>query len=168
MKTLTDLTLSGAIGFEKSFRLRCAILRSISISVVQQIVKDVPLNDEIVGFIRKNSSRCFLVTGNLDVWIAPLVERIGCRSFSSTAVTQQDALVAVEQVLHKNEPILALKRGGQPVVAIGESVNDVPMYEVADISISFGGVHAPAQQAIALSHYVVQEGGSLCRLLNTL
>ena len=36
MRTLTEITLSGLITFEASFRLRTAILKSISIKEVQE------------------------------------------------------------------------------------------------------------------------------------
>ena len=134
MRTLTELTLNGTIGFENSFRLRCAILRSVPISVVQGLVADVPLDEEIVSFIRENSSRCFVVTGNLDVWIEPLIRRIGCASFSSTAITDGDNLIGASHCTRKNHRwITSVRiRRFSRIVAIGESVNDIPMFEAAE------------------------------------
>jgi phosphoserine phosphatase len=49
MATLTRLTLSGAIEFEESFRLRCAILRAVPISRVRAIVAEVALAPAMEG-----------------------------------------------------------------------------------------------------------------------
>lgn len=168
MRLLTSLTLSGAIPFEDSFRLRCAILQSIPISEVQSIVADVPLNENIARFIRDNAERCAIVTGNLDVWIRPLIEQLGCQVFSSRAATEGDRLIRLDSVMHKSVPIRHLKTQVDRVVAIGESVNDVPMFEVADIGIAFGGVHDPSPSLIEISDYLTYDGAALCRLLNTL
>jgi len=77
MATLTRLTLSGAIEFEESFRLRCAILRAVPISRVRAIVAEVALAPAMEGFIRRRPSECFIVTGNLDVWVRPIIDRLG-------------------------------------------------------------------------------------------
>ena len=168
MRVLTDLTLSGAIPFEDSFRLRCAVLSAVPISKVRDIVSDVPLDPDIEAFVRKRPSECFVVTGNLDIWVSPLVERLGCQLFASRARADGDRLASVETVLLKSHPVQQLRERFERVVAIGESMNDLPMFEVADVSVAFGGVHRPARAALEACDYVVYQGGALCRLLNTL
>ncbi|MNR80360.1 Phosphoserine phosphatase [compost metagenome] len=168
MRLLTELTLKGAIAFEDSFRLRCAVLRSIPISTVRDLLAEAPLDDRIADFIRERPEQCFVVTGNLDVWVAPLIERLGCGAFTSKAQVEADALVGVATVLHKSQPIRALKQRFERVVAIGESVNDIPMFEVADVGVAYGGVHAPTESLVDVAHYVTYDGEALCRLLNTL
>ncbi len=168
MRLLTRLTLNGTIGFEESFRLRCAILQSIPISVVQNIVADTPLNADIVAFIAANVDRCSVVTGNLDVWVQPILDRLGCGYFSSSALAEGNRLVRVDRVLHKSKPIHELKLRADRVVAIGEGANDLPMFESADVGVAYGGVHPPAPSLVEISDYVAFEGGALCRLLSTL
>src|SRR5690606_1394817 len=123
MRLLTELTLNGTIGFEESFRLRCAILRSIPIDTVQEIVAEVPMDEHIAGFIRANPDRCAIVTGNLDVWIKPLVDRLGCRAFSSKARVHDNRLEAVTDILRKNHPIQQMRPYAQRIVAVGDSFN---------------------------------------------
>lgn len=168
MRLLTELTLAGTIGFEESFRLRCAILKSIPISVVQEIVAEVPMDRDIESFIHQNRNRCSIITGNLDVWIKPLIDRLGCSTFSSVAIRDGDQVLGLKSILHKSEPIQKLKTLTSRIVAVGDSVNDIPMFEAADVGIAFGGVHTPTIRLVEISDYIVFEGGTLCRLLNTL
>lgn len=168
MQLLTDLTLSGQIPFEKSFRLRYFILRNIPLKRIQEIMSGVELDEAIAEFIRGHKERCAIVTGNLDCWIAPIVAKLGCRSFSSTSELDEKNIPVLKKILDKGAAIRELKNFSGAVVAIGESFNDVPMFETADISIAYGGVHEPVSAAIALSDYVISDSDTLCRLLEIL
>ena len=168
MKLLTDLTLSGQIPFEKSFRLRYLILRNIPLKKIQEIMESVELEEEIAGFIRENKENCVIVTGNLDCWIAPIIAKLGCKSFSSTSEPDEKNIPVLKKILDKGAAIRELKKTSGKVIAVGESFNDVPMFEEAHVSIAYGGVHNPVNAAISISDYVVFDGGALCRLLKML
>ena len=64
MKILTNLTVSGELSFEKSFKLRYFILRNIPLNRIRQIMDSVELDENIAGFIRENKEACAIVTGN--------------------------------------------------------------------------------------------------------
>ena len=168
MKLLTDLTLSGQISFEKSFQMRYLILKNIPLKRIQEIMESVELEEEIATFIRERKENCFIVTGNLDCWIAPIIAKLGCRSFSSTSVLDEKNIPVLDKILDKGAAIRKLKKVSDKVVAIGESFNDVPMFEEANIAIAYGGVHKPVIAAISIADYVIFEGGALCRLLKML
>lgn len=168
IQLLTKLTMDGTIPFEDSFRLRCAVLQSVPVSEVQEIVAEVELDGEIAAFIRENRDVCSVVTGNLDVWILPLLERLGCRFYSSRAQMRDDRLGRLEHIMHKSKPIHEIKQKAVRVVAVGDGANDVSMFEAADVGVAFGGVHQPAAGLVEISDYVTFDGGALCRLLNTL
>lgn len=164
---LTRLTIEGVIPFEDSFRLRCAVLRSVPVSTVQTIVSSVALDPFIERFIREHKHRCAIVTGNLHCWIQPLIDRLGCAFFASHARVEHDKIVEVASVLNKGRA-LASVRAPSRRVAIGDSHNDISMFEVADVRVAYGGTHSPVRALMSLSDYVVFEGKSLCRLLSTL
>lgn len=168
MKLLTDLTLSGKIPFERSFRMRYLILRNIPLKRIQTIMDGVELDEDIAAFIRENKNQCAVVTGNLDCWIEPIVAKLGCESFSSTSELDEKNIPVLKKILDKGAAIRALKKFSDKVIAIGESFNDVPMFEEANFSIAYGGVHSPVSAAISVSDYVVFDGGALCRLLKML
>lgn len=168
MKILTDLTLSGQIPFAKSFKLRYLVLRNVPTKKVQEIMASVELDKEIAAFIVEHKKNCAVVTGNLDCWIKPIVDKLGCESFSSTSVFDEKNSPVLTKILDKGEAIRELKKNGDKIIAIGESFNDVPMFEESNVSIAYGGVHKPVETAISISDYVVFDGGALCRLLKML
>ena len=168
MELLTQLTMEGRIAFHKSFRLRYHVLRNIPLHTIQEIMRKVRMDSRIVSFIREHSEDCAIVTGNLDVWVQPIMEKLGCSLYSSTSRLDADGNLQLDCILDKGKAIRQMKSQGCRVIAIGEGFNDVPMFEEADISISYGGVHRPVDKAISVSDYVVLEGGALCRLLSML
>ncbi len=166
---LTQMTIRGQIPFEMSFRLRCRLLAEIEVDTVARIVEQVPLEESIAGFIRDHRDQCYVVTGNLDVWVRRLAGSLGCGMYSSRADIRPDGrLGALTHVLRKSSAVRELRTHYDRVVCIGEGFNDLPMFEEADLGVAYGGVHAPAREVIDNAAYVVGEGDTLCRLLNTL
>lgn len=168
INALTKATIQGIIPFESSFRLRCKILSEIPISHVRKIVSQINLHMRLLRFIESNSANCFLVTGNLDVWIADLVKKIGITAFSSTAEYEGDTLRRLKTVLNKSEAIDSIRLNFDRIVAIGDGMGDVPMFENADVRIAFGAVHPPIESLVQLSDFVCLSEESLCQTLNTL
>ena len=165
MRLLTDLTLSGKIPFEQSFRIRCQILRNIPQKKIRRIMAGVPLDEKISEFIRANRHDCAIVTGNLDCWVAPIVAKLGCKIFSSTSEPDEKNFPVLKKILDKGAAIRELKNFSERVIAVGESFNDLPMFAAADVAIAFGGVHKPVDEIISVADYVVYDGDELCKLL---
>ena len=164
MALLTRLTLDGTLDFAASFRLRFAILRSIPVERVREIVAEIPLDPHIEAFINARPKDCAVITGNLDLWILPLRERLACRWFSSRGAVVNGELTLLS-VLDKGRAMDELARAGRPIVAIGESMNDVPMFIKASACIAFAGVHAPAPEIRRLAGRTADNGASLCAML---
>jgi len=145
MRDLTEATMRGEIPFKSSFLSRVNILRDVDVSRVNEIVSEIPLNEEIANFIRENKDRCYVLTGNLDVWISGLMKKLGLTNhvYCSRAHVINDKIDQVISVVDKE---LMSKQFVQPMVVIGDGDNDSGMAMNADISIGFGGVReiAPA------------------------
>lgn len=166
--TLTRVTMEGLITFEESMRLRIAILGQVPVRRVHAIIEDIGLDPVITSFIRSRREESFVVTGNLDIWVLQIVDRLGCRGYFSKA-TVKDNHVVLGHILNKGDAVKAIRQAGfERVVAVGDGSNDVPMFVAADVAIAFGGTHSPTDNAIHASHYVIHNGDSLCSLLNTL
>ena len=102
---LTQLTLDGLIPFQNSFKLRVKLLSTIAISTVAKVVDKVILDQYILDFIHHNKDNCYIVTGNLDVWVKELIEtKIKCNYFSSKAEFngQGKSNKRIEKELRKN------------------------------------------------------------------
>ncbi|MBP7967763.1 HAD family phosphatase [Candidatus Woesebacteria bacterium] len=165
MALLTRRTMDGEIPFEHSFTMRVDMLKAIPISDVQHIVAQVPLSERIVAFIQEHTDRCHIVTGNLNVWIKLLTEKIGCNVLSSDADFENDTLKGIKKILRKKDIHTHVTA---PVVAIGDGNNDVEMLMHAPVSIAYGGVHAPAPTLLEVSHYAIYDEKTLCDMLKRL
>lgn len=168
IKLLTDATMSGVLTFDKSLRLRCRLLSDIAISRVQEIVSSALLDPDIESYILSHREHCCIATGNLDVWIKPLTDRLGCRVFSSVAAFDGDRLLGIRTILNKADVISAVRPAFERVIAIGDGMNDAGMFEAADLAVAYCGVHDAVPALIDLSDFVVTDGRALCRLIATL
>ncbi len=139
MRRLTESAMRGDISFQTSFVHRVNMLSDLRVSEISQMVAEIPLNEELVRFIKTNRDRCYIVTGNLDVWISALLKKLAMehRSFCSTALVEQDRISEIIQIIEKEQIV---RHFPQPLVVIGDGDNDVGMTRYANISIGYGGV----------------------------
>lgn len=167
--TLTKLTMDGSIPFEDSMRLRCLILGQIPLEQVHAVVDSVPLDSRIVEFIEERPGDCVVVSGNLDVWLTPLINRLKCRWLTSKAEFDSRRL-NITNIMNKGDVMKHFQSTGEfdRYVAVGDGANDASMLNLADVGIAYGGVHAPAAQAVAVSKLITYSSESLCRLLKVL
>ena len=168
MRELTEKTMCGELPFKSSFLSRVEMLKSIPVSRVAEIVEQTPLNEEIVRFIQEHKECCYIVTGNLDVWIKELMKRIGlpmAHCFCSSASVVDDQLVSVNSVIDKG---MVVKQFILPVVAIGDGSNDAEMVRLADVGIGFGGVRPVAYSLMSNATHAFYNEKRLCDFLRIL
>lgn len=168
IEALTMATISGVLPFESSFRLRCRLLADVPISRVHAIVSTLPLFESIIAFIRQRPDSCYVVTGNLDVWVQGLLDRIGVASFSSRATAEGDRLMGVVSVLDKGAAVQAVRARHARIVAVGDGMGDLAMFENADVRIAYAGLHAPVPMLVASADMVCMSQTALVRALEAL
>ena len=168
MKELTEKTMRGELPFKSSFMSRVGMLSEIPVSRVADIVANIPLNEEIVKFIRENKENCYIVTGNIDAWIEKLIARIGLpmtHCFCSTVSVKDDMMASINSVLDKE---MVTKQFVAPIVAIGDGSNDADMVKMAEVGIGFGGVRPVAYSLMCNATHVIYDEKRLCDFLRTL
>ena len=157
MKELTESTMRGELPFKQSFLQRVDILKDIPVDIVSELISHIELNDLLVEFMRQNRERCYIVTGNLDVWIDKLVKRIGMINniYCSKALLKNGYIDKVFNVIDKSA---LTSKVTLPFVAVGDGNNDAEMIEAAEVGIGYGGVRdiAPAVLNCA-SHAIYDE-----------
>lgn len=167
MKLLTESTMKGEIPFKQSFLQRVELLKSIPVSDVCQLVSEIRLNEKIVDFMRNNKNRCYIVTGNLDVWIKSLIEKLGmeAHTFCSNALVKENYLQDVISIVDKNAVVSQIVL---PFVAVGDGNNDAEMIEAAEIGIGYGGVRNVAPSILSCASHVVYSEKTLVEFLQRL
>lgn len=168
MREMTEKTMRGEIPFQSSFQARVEMLKTIPVSRVAEIVEKTPLNEELVQFIRTHASRCYIVTGNIDVWIEKLIKRIGLpmsHCYCSSASVSDDYIISVNSVVDKEK---IAKQFVVPVVAVGDGSNDAEMVRLADVGIGYGGVRPVAYSLMCNATHVICDEHRLCSFLHML
>ena len=156
MRELTEATMNGEIPFKSSFLKRVEILSVMNVSETRAMVAEIPLNENIAQFIRENRDRCYVVTGNLDIWINDLMRKLGLNYhvYCSRANYKNDKITQIVSVIDKE---LTAKQFVQPLVVIGDGDNDSGMAQVANTSVGFGGIRdiAPSLIQILIMHFTM-------------
>ena len=88
VKKMTNDAISGKTSFNVNFLERVKILNQLDDNVVDNVVDQIELDTNFLKFIKKNNSKCIIVTQNLDKWIRCIQKKINCPIYSSTAITK--------------------------------------------------------------------------------
>lgn len=167
MKDLAESSMRGEVPFKQSFLQRVELLKSASVSQIREIVSNIELNEPLVDFIQANKSRSYIVTGNLDVWIEGLIEKLGMEKnlFCSKALLDGDHIQDVFNIVDKDAVIRQMVL---PFVAVGDGNNDAEMIEAAEVGIGYGGVRPVAASVLECATHVVYQEDKLVDFLNKL
>ena len=152
IRAVTESTMKGEIPFEESFLKRVKILSQISVKTVNKLVSEIPLNEEIVRFMMENHDRCYVVTGNLDIWISGLMNRLGMMDHCLCSTARDDNDTVGEVLTIRNKYATA-KSFNKPLVVVGDGDNDSEMAAQATIAIGYGGVRPIAPSLLNVIDY---------------
>ena len=167
MRDLTEATMRGEIPFETSFLNRVALLNTVPVSEASRIVENIPLDENIAEFIKKNNKRCYIVTGNIEVWIYKLMEKLSMQNnyYCSKVRVENDKITNIISIADKE---LIAKQFIPKFVAIGDGSNDIGMMKYADIAIGYGGVREIAPLLLNNIDFAFYNGEKCVKFLEKL
>ncbi len=167
LEKLQEIPGHGELPFKKSFLNKVDLLKGIPVSTVNTIVREIALNEKLLGFIRANRDRCYVVTGYLDVWIEGLLSRmgIGGNVFCSKALVKDGYIEDVFSVVDKHAVTSQMV---VPFVAVGDGNNDAEMMEAAEVGIGYGGVSEIAPAVLECATHLIYNEDKLVYFLEKL
>lgn len=168
MRKLTEKTMLGEYPFKESFSARVKLLQDIPVSQVSKMIQNIQLNSKLIKFIQQNKDKCYVVTGNLDIWIDGLMRKIGIENhvFCSHAIVEDDKIIKIEQIVSKDKIIKNFPAAY--TIAIGDGSNDKGLLNNADIGIAFGGVRPIAPVLLDVCDYAVYTEEKLYDLITNI
>ena len=167
MSLITEETMKGAIPFKESFMRRVNLLSELSLNDISDIIYNTKLNEKIADFIRKHKDRCYIVTGNLDIFVISLMERLDMsdRFFSSKGYLEDNGNIKLISVVDKQK---VADQFVNSIVAIGDGSNDAEIIDMAEIGIGFGGVRKIADSVLETCDFACYNEDALVDFLEKL
>ena len=164
LEELTRQTIDGRVPFIESFISRVKLLATIPHEEISDLLVKVPLHRKIVDFITQNTDNCSLVTGNIDLWVKKLAERVGCEVHCSSGEVV-DGQLKLTSILDKSTVVENYKAKGYKVIYIGDGNNDAEAMRLSDYAIACGLIHEPAASVMDVATFAVYNETAMIRLL---
>jgi HAD superfamily phosphoserine phosphatase-like hydrolase len=162
---LTEDTIQGRIPFNESFLKRVKLLEQIPLQVIQDTFIEAPVNSKLLSWIKEHRELCFIVTGQLDIWFQPWLEKHALHGFFSEATVTTEG-IRVNKIIDKSA--VASNFIGREIVMVGDGANDAALMEKANCSIGTEIVHKVPEMIWEIADIMVWEEETLCRILSRL
>ena len=165
VKAITEAAMRGEIDFCESFKQRCALLKGLDVSVMQEIAESLPITegvDRLMRVLKKVGFKIAILSGgftyfgnylkrkyNIDYVYANELEIVDGRLTGRYVGDIVDGRRKAEllRLIAQVENVDL-----QQTVAVGDGANDLPMISVAGLGIAFHAkpkVKATAKQSIS-------------------
>ncbi|MFG1418537.1 phosphoserine phosphatase SerB [Xanthobacter sp. V0B-10] len=168
VSAITERAMRGEIEFEPALRERVALLRGLSASVVDEVLRDrirlTAGGRELVGTMRANGAYTALVSGGFTLFTSAIADMIGFDEHrANTLLVDGGAFVGAvaEPILGRDAKFAALVElrdrfhlAPSETLAVGDGANDLAMLAEAGLGIAF---HAKPQVAAA-AHARIDHG----------
>jgi phosphoserine phosphatase len=158
---ITNRAMRGEIAFEPALRERVALLEGLSVSVIEEVLRDriklTPGARTLVKTMRANGARTCLVSGGFTLFTDRIAAMIGFDENRANSLTIVDghklAGTVAEPIFGrdgKRAALLDLRGelglGKNDTMAIGDGANDIDMIAEAGLGIAY---HAKPKVALA-------------------
>ena len=156
VKAITEAAMRGEIDFCESFRQRCALLKGLDVSVMQEIAENLPITegvDRLMRILKKVGFKIAILSGGFTYFGNFLKQKYNIDYVYANELEIENGKLTGNHV----GDIVDGKRKAEYVdsrqtVAVGDGANDLPMISIAGLGIAFHAkpkVKATAKQSIS-------------------
>ena len=165
VKAITESAMRGEIDFTESFRRRCALLKGLDVSVMQEIAENLPITegaDRLMRVLKKVGFKIAILSGGFTYFGNYLKQKFGIDYVYANELEVIDGKLTgryLGEVVDGKRKAELLRLIAQvenvdirQTVAVGGGANDLPMISIAGLGIAFHAkpkVKATAEQSIS-------------------
>jgi HAD superfamily phosphoserine phosphatase-like hydrolase len=164
---LTSRTIAGEIPFHESFRRRVEILSAVPVELVADVILSMPVHDKLMAWIAGRRDQVRVVTGNVDRWVQPWLDRHGLTGYASRTEILNGTVRLVPGGILEKASVLA-EFAGFRTVMVGDGANDAQIVRDADFGIASQLVHVVPEVLVESADCIVNDEEALCRVLSRL
>ena len=165
VKAITEAAMRGEIDFCESFRQRCALLKGLDVSVMQEIAENLPITegvDRLMRILKKVGFKIAILSGGFTYFGNYLKQKYNIDyGYANELEVENGKLTGrhVGDIVDGKRKAELLRLIAQvenvdirQTVAVGDGANDLPMISIAGLGIAFHAkpkVKATAKQSIS-------------------
>lgn len=165
VKAITEAAMRGEIDFCESFRQRCALLKGLDVSVMQEIAENLPITegvDRLMRILKKVGFKIAIISGGFTYFGNYLKQKYNIDYVYANELEVENGKLTgrhVGDIVDGKRKAELLRLIAQvenvdirQTVAVGDGANDLPMISIAGLGIAFHAkpkVKATAKQSIS-------------------
>ena len=165
VKAITEAAMLGEIDFCESFRQRCALLKGLDVSVMQEIAENLPITegvDRLMRILKKVGFKIAILSGGFTYFGNFLKQKYNIDYVYANELEIENGKLTgnhVGDIVDGKRKAELLRLIAQvenvdirQTVAVGDGANDLPMISIAGLGIAFHAkpkVKATAKQSIS-------------------
>lgn len=165
VKVITEAAMRGEIDFCESFRQRCALLKGLDVSVMQEIAENLPITegvDRLMRILKKVGFKIAILSGGFTYFGNYLKQKYNIDYVYANELEVENGKLTgrhVGDIVDGKRKAELLRLIAQvenvdirQTVAVGDGANDLPMISIAGLGIAFHAkpkVKATAKQSIS-------------------
>lgn len=165
VKAITESAMRGEIDFSESFAQRCALLKGLDVSVMQEIADNLPITegvDRLMRILKKVGFKIAILSGGFTYFGNYLKQKYNIDYVYANELEVEDGKLTgryVGDIVDGKRKAELLRLIAQvenvdirQTVAVGDGANDLPMISIAGLGIAFHAkpkVKETAKQSIS-------------------
>jgi phosphoserine phosphatase len=150
VKKITEAAMRGEIDFNESFRRRCALLKGLQASVMQEIAENLPITegaDRLMRILKKIGFKIAILSGGFTYFGNHLKQKYNIDYVYANELEIVDGKLTgkyIGDIVDGKRKAELLRLIAQvenvdirQTVAVGDGANDLPMISIAGLGIAF-------------------------------